>query len=178
MTPSKRAATFVPVALEDMEKVINRGFRALRPKRVVSPYREYQYFLTPDLEQPQYVIRINSSIFAGSAEARDNGEDSIRIVLLDTKRDKPLMDGRYQRVHRTMNWRDNLRSRIEDALEEFEDKNENRQEQIKMLQALVKKDPNAQPFIEMLENLTSGKHFMLTERQYMWVSSSYERLKP
>lgn len=194
------AATFVQVSLEEMDKVIRRGFRAMDPKQSRSNWGEVLYELTPDDDDPETVIRIQTSIFQG-AQARGEGEDSIRVTIINAKTGRPIT-GKYQRVHRTQNWKDNLRSRIEDAIEEVEDLGEERakardlarqrEEQQKLLQDQPEKaqnerarqesllralaqspSPKAQIFDDMLRRLRPGQ--LLSEKQLAWAESEAKR---
>jgi len=194
------AATYVPVSLDEMDKVIRRGFRALRPRVEKSSWGEILYFLTPEDDEPENVIRIQTSIFDGS-QARGEGEDSIRITIVNTKTKKPIA-GKMQRVHRTQNWKDNLRSRIEDAVEEFETLKEDREKAKQMLtvreeqQKFVQENPdqakeerkrqiamleflsrsrsyNALKFNDMLTNYMRQRP-LLTENQLRWVEKEYK----
>lgn len=170
------AATSVPVHLEEMAKVINRGFRALKPRQIVSQRNgEILFILEPDIDQPQFIIKVQSSIMRGETVARESAEDSIRIVLLNKETDRPIT-GKFQRVHRTQNWKDNLRSRIEDAVEEFDDMNTPRQQQLMMLDDLVAARIHP-AFVGMLQTLREARFFTLTEKQAAWVESAHSRLR-
>ena len=167
------AATAVTIAIEEMAKVISRGFRALHPKQVVSSHGEIHYLLTLDDDQPQFIIKVQTTIFSGVS--RGEGEDSIRIILLNRATDRPIT-GKFQRVHRTTNWKDNLRSRIEDAVEEFEEMNGERLRQIKILKDLVAANAH-QAFRGMLDTLVDGKYFTLTEKQLLWAEGAHKGLR-
>ena len=119
------AAHAVPVTLPEIDQVIRRAFRATSPRVEKTSWGEVVYILTPDPEDPTNVIRVQTSVFQGQA-ARGEGEDSIRVVLMNTKTKRPIA-GKEQRVHRVENWRDNLRKRIDDAIEKFEDLQEERE---------------------------------------------------
>lgn len=197
------AATFTQITMDDMDKAIRRGFRALSPRKEKSRWGEWVYILTPDDDEPNNVIKVQTSIFDG-ANARGEGEDSIRVTLINLKTDRPIA-GKMQRVHRTMNWRDNLRSRIEDAIEIFEDSKEERQKsqqmttvreeqkkyiennpeqarseqerQIEMLEALSRsRSPNASIFADMLQRLVRYKG-LLSPKQLAWAEKEYQRFQ-
>jgi hypothetical protein len=196
------AATAITVTIEEMDKVIQRGFRALHPRKETAPWGEILYILTPEEDEPHNVIRVQTSIFSGSGTARGEGEDSIRITIINTKTNKPIA-GKMQRVHRVQNWKDNLRSRIEDAIEKFEELQEERAKakalmeqrehqqtfqrerpqeaqservrQLQMLEALARStSPNARAFEDMLGRL---RRFggLLTDRQLAWAEREYSR---
>lgn len=198
------AATFVQVTIEDMDKVIQRGFRALHPRKEKSRWGEILYILTPDEDEPHNVIRVQSSIFSGREEARGEGEDSIRVTIINTKTDRPIA-GKMQRVHRTQNWRDNLRGRIEDAMETFEDSKEERQKaeqassvreeqkkyieenpqearseqarQISILETLANsRSPNAHIFQDMLNRIVRYKG-LLSPKQLAWAEREHQRFR-
>ena len=119
------AANAVPVSLSEMDTVIRRAFRATKPRTEKTSWGEVVYILTPDNDDPTNVIRVQTSIFEGE-QARGAGEDSIRITLMSTRTNRPIA-GKVQRVHRVENWKDNLRKRIEEAIETFEDISEDRE---------------------------------------------------
>lgn len=107
---------YVEVTLKDMETFLKRGFRALRPER--GSFRgqiTYDLFLSPSV-----VIRIYTSIMRSGYSAGAGG-DSIRVVFLGVKIDKPLMSGKAI-VKRTNNWRNALQDKIEEYLELYEEK--------------------------------------------------------
>lgn len=127
MTSMQRfaAARAVPVTLPEIDQFMRRAFRATKPRADKTSWGEVVYYLTPDLEDPTNVIRVQTSVYYGQM-ARGEGEDSIRVVLMNTKTNRPIA-GKEQRVHRVENWRDNLRKRIEDAIEKFDDMKEDRE---------------------------------------------------
>ena len=189
--PVEAAATSVPVTLEEMDKVIRRGFRAMHPKQSKASWGEVLYTLTPDDDDPQFVIRVQTSIFQGDM-ARGEGEDSMRVTLLNEKTNKPIAAA-AARVHRTQNWKDNLRKRIEDAIETFEDMIEDRQKikerekvraerqrQGQMLDALANQEERSGrpgPFSDMMNRMFSNKNMLLSPKQLAWVESTYARLR-
>ena len=138
------AATAVPVLLSDMDKVIRRGFRALRPRVEKARWGETLYILTPDEEDPDSVIRVQTSIAWGQQEARSEGKDSIRIVIFNTKTNRP-MAGKFPLIMRTQNWKDNLRSRIEDAIEKYEDLREQKTRGVVVKEEEEERDPEPPP---------------------------------
>jgi hypothetical protein len=200
-TKPRQAATAVPVTLEEIDQVIRRGFRAMKPKVSKAPWGEVLYSLTPDDDEPQFEIRIQTSVFHGG-QARGEGEDSIKVLAVNAKTHKPILR-KVQRVHRTANWRDNLRSRIEEVLEEFESTRgerveqkarekvreeqeqlrkdqprefaSERERQIHMLTALAQSSSsNAGTFEDMLRRLRPGT--LLSEKQLAWVEREYRYL--
>ena len=207
MTPQtnrQAAATAVPVTLEEMDKLLRRGFRALKPRPEKTSWGEIVYLLTPDDEDPDSVIRVQTSIFHGQEQARGEGEDSIRVTIINTKSNRPIA-GKQQRVHRTQNWKDNLRQRIEDAIETFEDIVEERAKakqigtvreeqekfrqeqpqqaqserdrQIAMLQALsTSRSSAASAFGDMLRWMRRPGA-LLSPKQLAWAEREYNRIR-
>ncbi len=112
------AAQFTEVTLEDMEKFLKRGFRALRPKQGVQ-FGEYYY----DLTLNQYMmIRVWTSVRRGSDTGAGVGEDAIRVQLMSVQAKRPLLPGKAPIVKRTQGWRNTLQNKIEDAMEVAEEK--------------------------------------------------------
>jgi hypothetical protein len=204
MTSMQRlAATAVPVTLEEVDQVIRRAYRAIKPRTGRLDTGEIVYYLTPDEEDPTNVIRVQTSVFRGGA-AKGQGEDSFRVVLLNLKTDKPIA-GKAARVHRVEGWRDNLRKRIDDAIETFEDLKEEREQarerarvreeqqrfqrehpqealseldrQIGILQALAKsRIPSAGVFADMLDR-TQSRKTLLSPKQLAWAEREYSRIR-
>ena len=112
------AARFTEVTLEDMEKFLRRGFRALRPKKG-DERREvfFDLFLSPNVQ-----IRVWTSIGAGRDVGAEKGADAIRVQLRSNRLNRPLMKGKAPIVKRTQNWRTNLQKLIEDYVETYEEK--------------------------------------------------------
>ena len=109
---------YVEVTLKEMETFLKRGFRALRPEQGV--YRgQFIYDLSLS---PSVVIRIYTSIMKSGYSAGAGG-DSIRIVFLGVRVDKPLVGGSFL-VKRTNSWRNSLQDKIEEYLELYEEKAE------------------------------------------------------
>ena len=114
----KGAATYVNVTVEDIEAFLRRAFRAYKPlKRGVF---KNEVFIAMPIDNWAR-IEVMTAVSAQAVSGRGVGEDAIRITLLGPK--GPLHRAKFfTRVHRTQNWRDNLRERIETALEYYEDK--------------------------------------------------------
>lgn len=114
------AATYTEISLDDMERFLKRGFRALKPKQGMK-HNEYYY----DLRLSDNVhIRVWTSVKRGSGTGAGVGQDAIRVQLLSSKTDRPLQRGKAPIVKRTQNWRDGLQKRIEDAMEAYDDQEE------------------------------------------------------
>jgi hypothetical protein len=114
------AVQFVGITQVEIEQFLNRAYRALRPRR---DSERGELFYDLNLSKA-VVIRIWSSIPArsSSGEGAGIGEDAIRIQLFSKVSKRPLKKGKSPIVKRTQNWRDNLKARIGDATEEYEDK--------------------------------------------------------
>jgi hypothetical protein len=112
------AAQYTEVTLDDMEKFLKRGFRALRPKQGVNR-GEYYYDLTLS---PHMLIRVWTSIQRGSDSGAGVGEDAIRVQLLSMLTKRPLVAGKAPIVKRTQGWKNTLQNKIEDAIEIAEEK--------------------------------------------------------
>lgn len=110
------AAQFTEVTLEEMERFLKRGWRALRPTQGTE--RGEVYF---DLSLSRFVhIRVWTTIHPRSGTGAEVGADAIRIQLLARKNGRPLTRGKAPIVKRTQGWRGNLQDRIEDAIETYE----------------------------------------------------------
>lgn len=111
------AATYVPISIEEFEAYLNRAFRALRPRR--SLYKSEYAF---DLNLSKHVsIKILSSIHS-SGQGAGVGSDAIRVQLFGKTTKRPLKSGKMPIVKRTQGWRDNLKSRVNEMAEEYEDR--------------------------------------------------------
>lgn len=112
------AAQFTEISLEDMVGFLKRGFRSMRPKK--GEVRGEVYY---DLSlSPNVAIRIWTSVKPHSGMGADVGQDAIRVQLWGVKSKRPLKKGKSPIVKRTQNWRNSLQDRIEDLIEEYEDK--------------------------------------------------------
>lgn len=114
----KGAATYVNVTVDDIETFLRRAFRAYRPlKRGVFGHEVFLEMPIDDWAR----IQVMTAVSAQAESGRGAGEDAIRITLLGPR--GPIHGKKqFTRVHRTQNWRDALRDRIESALEYYENK--------------------------------------------------------
>lgn len=130
----QRQAKVEPAVItrEMMDKVIRRSFRALDPKPG-NDKGELYYDLSVE-EVGDAVIRVYTSIGSGGTSF-GVGDDAIRVGIFAGGR--PLKAGKMPIVKRiqkrdektgvvTQLWPDNLRTRIEDAIEEIESLGEER----------------------------------------------------
>jgi hypothetical protein len=112
------AAQYTEVTLDDMERFLKRGYRALRPQQGVQK-GEYYYDLALS---PGVVIRVWTSVQRGSSSGAGVGEDAIRVQFYGSALKRPLVPGKAPIVKRTQNWRNTLQSKIEDYIELYEEK--------------------------------------------------------
>lgn len=112
------AAVYTKFSLEDIERFLKRGWRALRPRQ--GTQREIYY----DLKlSSKAFIRVWSSIYPGQTEVRGKERRPMRVQLLSgavLSKGRPLTRGKAPIVKRTQNWRNSLQNRIEDYIELFE----------------------------------------------------------
>lgn len=111
------AAQYTKFALEDIQKFLRRGFRAMRPRQ--GEDREI-YF---DLKlSSKAFIRVWSSIYAGETTVRGKERRPMRVQFLSGTilgKGRPLTRGKAPIVKRTQNWRTSLQNRIQDYIELF-----------------------------------------------------------
>jgi hypothetical protein len=112
------AAQYTEVTLDDMEKFLKRGFRALRPKQAV---QNGEYFYDLALS-PNVAIRVWTSVRRGSSSGAGVGEDAIRVQLMGVPNKRPLMAGKAPIVKRTQGWRNTLQNKIEDLMESYDER--------------------------------------------------------
>jgi len=118
MKKKAMAATYTEVTLEEMGKYLFRAFRALKPQKgALRGENIYDLFLTPDIG-----IRVWSSISEHGTSGADVGADAIRVQFYNFKKQRPMLTGKAPIVKRTQGWKDNLKDRIEDIMEMFDDK--------------------------------------------------------
>lgn len=140
------AATYVDVSLEEMDQYLRRAFRVMRPKQGI--FGGMYYY---DLKLSDKVgVRVFTSIQARTGMGKGRGESAFRVGLC-LLGSRFLDKGKQPIAKRTQNWRDNVRNRIEDAIEKYdneEDKyerlaggNPNRitPKQIAMIESLIDK---------------------------------------
>lgn len=121
MTPKKAGgAQYTEVTLPEMESYIHRAFHALHPKK--SAIRGEVVF---DLHfSDKTGVRVWTSISEHGTSGAGVGEDAIRVQLYSFAKQRPLMPGKAPIVKRTQGWRDNLRERIEDYIEKYDEREE------------------------------------------------------
>ncbi len=111
-------AHFTEITLEEMDRFLKRGWRALHPK--MSKERGthvYDLFLSPNV-----MIRVWTTIPVHRETVRDVGETVIKVQLLNARSGKPLT-GRDKAliVKRVEGWKNNLQDRIEKYVELYEE---------------------------------------------------------
>lgn len=113
---SAMAAEYTQVSMKDMETFLKRAFRILKPTLGVE--RGEQYFMLK--LSPSTGIRVLTSIGSGREIGAGVGQDAIRVQLFSTRKNKPLKPGKAPIVKRTQNWRDSLKDRVEDAMDDYD----------------------------------------------------------
>jgi hypothetical protein len=113
------AAQFTDVSLEQMTTFLKRAFHALEPQKVHNIRGEIAVEL-PLSDKAS--IMVYTSVAQGGANAAGIGSDAIRVGLY--RQGRPLQSGKLPIVKRTQGWKDNLRERIEDAMEKYDSRAE------------------------------------------------------
>lgn len=114
------AAQYTAVSADEMLTYLRRAFRALRP----APHN-LRGELVVDLalnDQQTIGIRVWTSVFPSTQMAAGVGADAIRVQFYNFAKNRPMLTGKAPIVKRTQGWRDNLKDRIEDVIEMFDDK--------------------------------------------------------
>ena len=112
------AAQFTEITLQDMETFLKRAFRVLKPTQGKQRGEVvFDLFFTP-----QIGVRVFSSIGQDAYSASGVGTDAIRVLFYNYSKNRPMLTGKAPIVKRTGGWRDNLKDRIEDIMEMFDDK--------------------------------------------------------
>ena len=110
------AATYTPVSIAEMRELFDpaKGWK----EEVFDNVNEH-VFVYRSKKNPRFIVKVYTSIPLEAARGRGCGEDAIRVCGVRTNHPNTY-EGRgafkAARVHRTKNWRDNLRKRVEDAL--------------------------------------------------------------
>lgn len=113
------AAQYTQVTIEDMVGFLRRAFHALSPQKQIVVRGEIAILLPLS---PKCEITVFTSITSGGSSAAGVGADAIRVGLY--RNGRPLQSGKLPIVKRTQGWRDNLRERIEDAMERYDEREE------------------------------------------------------
>jgi len=116
------AAQYTQVSLDDMLAYLKRGFRALRP---ASHNLRGEVVVDLALNDALTIgIRVWTSIPSGGSHGVDVGADAIRVQFYNFAKQRPMLTGKAPIVKRTQGWRDNLKDRIEDIIEMYDEKEE------------------------------------------------------
>ena len=118
-TVTAMAAKFTDVTLDDMSTFLRRAFHALEPQRQHNIRGEIAIEL-PLSEKAS--IMVYTSISQGGQSGAGVGSDAIRVGLY--RGGRPLQSGKLPIVKRTQGWKDNLRERIEDAMEKYDSRSD------------------------------------------------------
>lgn len=126
------AATYTVVTMEEMTKFLGRTFGGLKP-RTTEVRGEYVTDLFFN-DRKSVGVRVWTSIPAHSTSGADVGQDAIRVQFFNFTRGMPMLillkDGGWTKqgkapiVKRTQGWRDNLRERVDDWLEVYDQRDE------------------------------------------------------
>ena len=114
------AAEYTPVSLDDLKKYLKRAFGALPFKDGTDPKGE----IVLDMKITSSVgIRVFTSVKRGQQVSVGVGQDAMRVLLWNLHKGRPLKAGtKALAIKRTQGWKDTLRNRIEDLVEEYFDK--------------------------------------------------------
>ncbi len=126
MTPTQKkgaGAQYTEVTLQDMEKFLQRAFRALKPTKGAQR-GEVTFDLFLDYPTSRIGIRVWTSIAQSSTSSAGVGDDAIRVQFYNYSLGRPMLTGKAPIVKRTQGWRDSLKDRIEDVIEMFDDREE------------------------------------------------------
>lgn len=112
---------YVEVSLEDMEKFLKRGWRALRPKQAIEGFSQKEYAYNLSLSDT-VAIKVWTSIRPATGAAKGVGEDAIRVQFVNRRNGRPLLKGKSPIVKRTNSWKNTLQTKIEDYIELYEER--------------------------------------------------------
>lgn len=112
------AAQYTEITLDEMKAFLARAFHALEPQRQ-SMARDEVVIELP-LSAIAYISVFTSMNRNG--QAASVGADAIRVGLY--RNGRPLQSGKLPIVKRTQGWKDNLRDKIEIALEAYDSRAE------------------------------------------------------
>jgi hypothetical protein len=120
-TVKSMAAQYTDVSLVEMEATINRAFHSLHPRKgALKGEVVFDLFLSPKVG-----VRVWSSISEHGTTGAGVGADAIRVQLYNFEKGRPLKPGKAPIVKRTQGWKDNLRERVEDEIEDYDSQEEN-----------------------------------------------------
>lgn len=115
-TTTAMAAQFTEVSLAEMESTVNRAFHSLHPRKgALKGEVIIDLFLSPKAG-----VRVWTSISEHGTTGAGVGADAIRVQLYNFEKGKPMKPGKAPIVKRTQGWKDNLRERIEDEIEDYD----------------------------------------------------------
>lgn len=115
------AAQFTPITADDMLKFLGRAFHALHPSRPFNKNGEMVVDLALN-DAKTIGVRVWTSIGADASQSSAVGTDAIRVQFYNFAKNKPMLTGKAPIVKRTQNWRDNLKDRIIDVMEQYDDR--------------------------------------------------------
>lgn len=110
------AAQFTDVSLDEMEKTLQRSFHALHPRKSAIKGE-----IVVDLFVSEKAgVRVWTSISEHGTSGAGVGQDAIRVQLYNFAKGRPMKPGKAPIVKRTQGWKDNLRERVEDEIEDYD----------------------------------------------------------
>jgi len=106
-------AQYINISIEEMnEFLISQGFVRVHPEKTV----EAVYGKRVEQDNLQLTLRVYTGINP-DGNSREVGKDAIRVNLFIRGSDGVIVKlGGSKRVHRVVNWRKNLQSRLDDWL--------------------------------------------------------------
>ena len=105
-------ATFKNITTAEMQEFLTElGFTVTHRPQVKELI--YNKTIKTNTDGSEIKIVVFSSIEKQSSTSRGVGEDAIRVCLIHLIGHKETLVGKSKRVHRVVNWRKNLKSRIE-----------------------------------------------------------------
>lgn len=116
------SAQYTSISVEDMQAFLGRAFRVMHP----TPH-DLRGEMVIDLalnDEKTVGIRVWTSIPSGASHGAAVGADAIRVQFFNFGRGYPMEKGKAPIVKRTQGWRDNLKDRIEDVIEKYDDNEE------------------------------------------------------
>jgi hypothetical protein len=113
------SAQYTEVSLDEMRTFLKRAFHALEPQKDETNRGEIVINLPLS---DRVAIKVFTSITAGREQAAGVGADAIRVGIYRDGR--PLKSGKWPIVKRTQGWKDNLRERVEDMIEKYDEREE------------------------------------------------------
>jgi hypothetical protein len=119
-TVTAGGATFTPITLDEILKLLRSAFHALDQDLLVHQGEKCVDLYLNDAHT--VAIRVMTSVHSDTGEGAGRGVDPIRVGFYAPKLKRPLKSGKFPIVKRTQGWKDNLRARVEDEIEDYDQK--------------------------------------------------------